>query len=388
MGKKKKAIMTLIEALVFISLAGCAGKKVDYGVDTEVKSQNVVSSVKDIDTNTSFNDELTVNVGGTDEKVKITADIRVPECDTMSVTEVERIPCTKEFKEKVIKAYFGDSQVYYYDYAHMTKKELEEIIETLDRDNNSLPDDASEEILKWHDDMKTECTKALETAADVWTEATEYDSCDDFVGKIGDTWFHLQFSRAEDDNSLLSGIQSYPLDRCVKRVSDGEPDERSTIFDDGYVKQYYGPKSLKEYDTVRYLNGDFIVGDMPVSDDNEANISVDEAKKKAGDFMQAIGIESMIKTGESDCEWEGYNKTEDNVYKEGDVHRAIWGYALEYSLGADDVVYSKSLNIFDYSAYYSKFPSMGCPNYETGSFKQECIRRDEYCGRYTVQVDA
>ena len=49
MGKKKKAIMTLIEALVLISLAGCAGKKVDYGVDTEVKSQNVVSSVKDID---------------------------------------------------------------------------------------------------------------------------------------------------------------------------------------------------------------------------------------------------------------------------------------------------------------------------------------------------
>lgn len=36
------AIMTLIEALVLISLAGCAGKKVDYGVDTEVKSQNVV----------------------------------------------------------------------------------------------------------------------------------------------------------------------------------------------------------------------------------------------------------------------------------------------------------------------------------------------------------
>ena len=250
MGKKKKAIMTLIEALVLISLAGCAGKKVDYGVDTEVKSQNVVSSVKDIDTNTSFNDELTVNMGGTDEKVKITADIRVPECDTMSVTEVERIPCTKEFKEKVIKAYFGDSQVYYYDYAHMTKKELEEIIETLDRDNNSLSDDASEEILKWHDDMKTECTKALETAADVWTEATEYDSCDDFVGKIGDTWFHLQFSRPDDDNSVLSGIQSYPL---------------------------------------------------------------------------------------------------------------------EYSLGADDVVYSKSLNVFDYSAY-NKFCPMDCPGYETGSF--------------------
>lgn len=106
-------------------------QKVDYGVDTEVKSQNVVSSVKDIDTNTSFNDELTVNMGGTDEKVKITADIRVPECDTMSVTEVERIPCTKEFKEKVIKAYFGDSQVYYYDYAHMTKRSLRRLLRLL-----------------------------------------------------------------------------------------------------------------------------------------------------------------------------------------------------------------------------------------------------------------
>ena len=29
------AIMTLIEALVLISLTGCADKKVDYGTDTE-----------------------------------------------------------------------------------------------------------------------------------------------------------------------------------------------------------------------------------------------------------------------------------------------------------------------------------------------------------------
>ena len=33
------AIMTLIEALVLTSFTGCAGKKVDYGVDTEVKEQ-------------------------------------------------------------------------------------------------------------------------------------------------------------------------------------------------------------------------------------------------------------------------------------------------------------------------------------------------------------
>ena len=52
-------------------------------------------------------------------------------------------------------------------------------------------------------------------------EATEYDSCDEFVGKIGDTWFHRQFSRPDgDDNKCaIRHWHSYPLDRCVKRVT-------------------------------------------------------------------------------------------------------------------------------------------------------------------------
>lgn len=44
------AIMTLIEALVLTSLTGCAGKKVDYGVDTEVKEQKNASKVSDLRT--------------------------------------------------------------------------------------------------------------------------------------------------------------------------------------------------------------------------------------------------------------------------------------------------------------------------------------------------
>ena len=36
------AIMTLIEALVLISLAGCAGKKVDYGNESESKETKYV----------------------------------------------------------------------------------------------------------------------------------------------------------------------------------------------------------------------------------------------------------------------------------------------------------------------------------------------------------
>lgn len=187
------------------------------------------------------------------------------------------------------------------------------------------------------------------------------------VGNIPQFYLGLLVQQVSCEKLLVDAYYEHSYQKALEAFTLNRLINDATKFDDGYVKQYYGPKSLKEYDTVRYLNGDFIDGDLPVSDVNEANISFDEAKKKAGDFMQAIGIESMIKTGESDCEWEGYNKTEDNVYKEGDVHRAIWGYALEYSLGADDVVYSKSLNVFDYSAY-NKFCPMDCPGYETGSF--------------------
>ena len=42
------AIMTLIEALVLISLAGCAGKKVDYGTESESKETKNMSALADI----------------------------------------------------------------------------------------------------------------------------------------------------------------------------------------------------------------------------------------------------------------------------------------------------------------------------------------------------
>ena len=54
------AIMTLIEALVLISLAGCAGKKVDYGTDTEKLTKSAVCNVKDFSTDETYSDEFSV----------------------------------------------------------------------------------------------------------------------------------------------------------------------------------------------------------------------------------------------------------------------------------------------------------------------------------------
>lgn len=42
------AIMTLIEALVLTSFTGCAGKKVDYGNESESKETKNMSALADI----------------------------------------------------------------------------------------------------------------------------------------------------------------------------------------------------------------------------------------------------------------------------------------------------------------------------------------------------
>ena len=57
------AIMTLIEALVLTSLAGCADKKVDYGTDTEKLTKSAVCNVKDFSTDETYSDEFSVQIG-------------------------------------------------------------------------------------------------------------------------------------------------------------------------------------------------------------------------------------------------------------------------------------------------------------------------------------
>ena len=54
------AIMTLIEALVLTSLAGCVDKKVDYGTDTEKLTKSAVCNVKDFSTDETYSDEFSV----------------------------------------------------------------------------------------------------------------------------------------------------------------------------------------------------------------------------------------------------------------------------------------------------------------------------------------
>lgn len=118
------AAMTIVEAIVIISLTGCSGKKVDYNMETENINTKAGSDISAFDDSTKWNDSFSVETSDKSVDVDISADITLPDCKSMSVVEVQNIKVGADFKKSVIEAYFGDSTVYYHDIPHYTKEEI------------------------------------------------------------------------------------------------------------------------------------------------------------------------------------------------------------------------------------------------------------------------
>ena len=76
------AIMTLIEALVLTSFTGCAGKKVDYGNESESKETKNMSALADIKADSGWNENFTIQTGNGEKTVYVYANIVVPDFDT------------------------------------------------------------------------------------------------------------------------------------------------------------------------------------------------------------------------------------------------------------------------------------------------------------------
>ena len=71
------AIMTLIEALVLISLAGCAGKKVDYGTESESKETKNMSALADIRADSGWNENFTIQTDNGEKTVYVLSLIHI-----------------------------------------------------------------------------------------------------------------------------------------------------------------------------------------------------------------------------------------------------------------------------------------------------------------------
>ena len=123
------AIMTLIEALVLTLFTGCAGKKVDYGNESESKETKNMSALADIKADSGWNENFTIQTGNGEKTVYVYANIVVPDFDNMSVVEVENVKIDADYKKRFLDLYFGGNEYYYHDPDHYTVDELNEVIE-------------------------------------------------------------------------------------------------------------------------------------------------------------------------------------------------------------------------------------------------------------------
>lgn len=328
--KTQKIAISFSAILLLVSISGC-DKKVDYNVETPQNAKGTIQSVETFDENRIFTDSYSVSTENGDASITIDAHVFLPDCENMSVIEIEKIPLTTELKKKVIKQFLGDAELYYHDNVHLQKKEVErKMYEAAGLINigNEYPDDPymvkqTDEVIEEYAELEA----CLPNAKDEWTKATEIDSCNEFVAKRDDIVFELNFKT--DSDGYLKEINGRPL---FQESYDEEQD--FTV-----VEQYYGAPSLRDYEGRSSNNEGYPSKNESIFGENESKFSFEESQKLVDDFINKMGITYQEKCGECDYEWYAFK---DDIYEVESIIR--WGYKFSYGFGMEDIVFSDHLN--------------------------------------------
>ena len=309
------AIMTLIEALVLTSLTGCSGKKVDYGNESEIKETKNMSVLADIRADSGWNENFTIQTGNGEKTVYVNANIVVPDCDNMSVVEVENIKIDVDYKKRFLDLYFGGNEYYYHDPDHYTVDELNEIIEDWQKTQDETYSEELEQRLAEYRDK-------LETAKTTYTVAKDLENCEVFAGYKGDVFCEVDFEAHK--------VHAYALHQSGTD---------------------YGPPSLrnKDYDIITQSFQDEDLKDKADETSNEGNKSAASAKKEAGNFLSKLGMQDLVERGECECSWVGFNT---DSKEENDYQTAAWGYIYSYATGIDGIAFKDG---FDMDTYWSVY---------------------------------
>lgn len=313
------AAMTIIEAIVIISLAGCAGKKVDYGNESESKETKNMSALADIKADSGWNENFTIQTGNGEKTVYINANIVVPDFDNMSVVEVENVKIDADYKKRFLDLYFGGNEYYYHDPDHYTVDELNEVIEYWQKEQ----DDTYRE---WLEQQLAEYRDKLETAKTTYTVAKDLESCEVFAGYKGDVFCEVEFEAHK--------VHAYALSQSGTD---------------------YGPPSLRneDYDTITQTFQDEDLKDKVDETSNEGSKSATSAKKEAGDFLSKLGMQNQVERGECECSWIGFNNSEEG----NDYQTAAWGYIYSYATGIDGITFKDGLDRDTYLSVYEAIDS-------------------------------
>lgn len=313
------AAMTIVEAIVIISLTGCSGKKVDYGNESESKETKNMSALADIKADSDWKENFTIQTGNGEKTVYINANIVVPDFDNMSVVEVENVKIDADYKKRFLDLYFGGNEYYYHDPDHYTVDELNEVIE----DWQKTQDETHSE---WLEQRLAEYRDKLETAKTTYTVAKDLENCEVFAGYKGDVFCEVDFEAHK--------VHAYALHQSGTD---------------------YGPPSLRneDYDTITQTFQDDDLKDKADETSNEGSKSATSAKKEAGDFLSKLGMQDLVERGECECSWIGFNNSEEG----NDYQTAVWGYIYSYATGIDGITFKDGFDMDTYLSGYEAIDS-------------------------------
>lgn len=313
------AAMTIVEAIVIISLTGCSGKKIDYGNESESKETKNMSALADIRADSGWNENFTIQTGNGEKTVYVNANIVVPDFDNMSVVEVENVKIDADYKKRFLDLYFGGNEYYYHDPDHYTVDELNEVIE----DWQKTQDETHSE---WLEQQLAEYRDKLETAKTTYTVAKDLENCEVFAGYKGDVFCEVDFEAHK--------VHAYALHQSGTD---------------------YGPPSLRneDYDTITQTFQDDDLKDKADETSNEGSKAAASAKKEAGDFLSKLGMQDLVERGECECSWIGFNNSEEG----NDYQTAVWGYIYSYATGIDGITFKDGFDMDTYLSGYEAIDS-------------------------------
>lgn len=256
--------------------------------------------------------------------------IMIPENKLDSIVEVKEIKTDSQYKERLVKALFGD-EAYLYDISHMTKsalkKELEDgkediadcserirEIKEISYSSYGLEVDLAEarKKRKFLKEKISNIKMLLKQAPDVPVpvEDGKYE-CGSYLGYINGIAYRLDFNGQDSDGIVGWG--------SVWELDDGQ---RVTL--EPVDSREVAPKEFSAADKIFYSGGH-------KDTENRCSLTEEEALEEAKDFLRKLSFDNMVETSVSDMVW-----TNDPDSQAG----ILEGYRFFFKTGMDGVPFS------------------------------------------------
>ena len=301
--------------LTMIFVVGCGREKeIDYqiagddieGISTD--SDSGKSSVSQFADETVWNESWTISgENGEEIAVIVEVEILLPEVDTMSVVEVTVPGFDAEWKEGIVRTFFGDEVVYYNDLEHLPKRELEKIYagyEARSESDSEMERETAKQSMKKY-------AKLMETASDTYTPAETFES-NDFIGKINGVTYELGFYGIESVEGENNSIQKWILFQAV--------DEAELC-----------PEEYKDY--TKYMKHPYMTSDKYANmGKNACELSEAEAEQMASNFLEESGLEYPVLIEVNPLLWGDDTMDYTNCYD-----WPVNGYVFTYKYGIDGI---------------------------------------------------